>query len=100
MEPILTVLLAVASYGTLALKLWAFWDVTRWDPSSFKAIDSMSRRTWLLVIGAAIVLQLWLGGPSLESPARLLTWAASVVVVLLYLFDARRKLVRQRLTGT
>jgi len=99
MEPILTVLLAVLSYGTLALKLWAFWDVTRWDPAAFKAIDSMSRRSWLMVVGVAIVLQLWLGGPTFDSPAWLLTWAASVVVVLLYLFDVRRKLVRQQPAG-
>jgi hypothetical protein len=59
----------------------------------------MSRRSWLLAIGLTIVLQVWLGGPTLDSIARLLTWTASMVVVLIYLVDVRPKLAQQRLAG-
>lgn len=91
----------VLGYGTLIVALWSFFDATRFSKTQYKDVGKMPRLAWLLALGAAIVLQIWLGGFRTSEPfsARSLTWAAIVMLLVVWYFDQRPKLQRSRYAG-
>ena len=91
----------VFSLGALIVKGWAFYDATRFTPEQYKATERMPRWAWLILLGATIVLQIWLGGFEADDPlgARSLTFLATVLMVVVYFYDMRPKLQEQRYLG-
>ena len=98
---LVTALQAVLSYGVVLGLFWAFIDASRFTTQQFKATKRMGRRPWLLVIGFAIVLDFWLGGFRFDDPfgARSATWLATALLLVVYAYDMRPKLVQQRIAG-
>jgi len=96
-----TAMQVVLSYGMLILLFWAFYDATRFTREQFKATGRMRRTPWLFAIGTALVLTLWLGGFRFADAfgARSLTWLATVLLLIVYVYDMRPKLVEQRTAG-
>lgn len=94
MDILPTLLQFIVGYGSLALVVWAFVDAFRFDKADFKAIDKMPRLFWLIALGVAFALFLWLGALQFDDPfsARSLTWVAGLVVVAVYFWDLRPKL--------
>lgn len=91
----------VLGFGTLIAAFWAFFDATRFTKEQYKDVGKMPRLAWLVALGAAIVLQFWLGGFRAAEPfsPRSLTWAAIVLLLIVWLFDQRPKLQRARYAG-
>lgn len=91
----------LVTYGALLLKLWAFYDASTFTRAEYQQVDKMPRLAWLLALGAGIVLQFWLGAIQPDNPfsARSLTWAASILLVIVYYYDLRPKLKQARLLG-
>ena len=83
----------IVGLAGLVAKLWAFRDATRHSAEAFGAVGRFPRRVWLIVLGATIVLQFWLGGIDLTDPlgARSLTFLATVLIVAIYVVDTRPK---------
>lgn len=96
-----TAMEVVLSYGVIILLFWAFIDATRFTREQFQAAKRMRRLPWLFALGFAIVLDLWLGGFRFDSPfgPRSLSWLATVLLLIVYVYDMRPKLVQQRLAG-
>jgi len=96
-----TALQAVMAYGVLIGLLWAFIDASRFSKAQFKATKRMGRMPWLFALGAAVVLDFWLGGFRFAEPfgARSLTWFATLLLLLVYAYDMRPRLARQRVAG-
>lgn len=96
-----TAIEVVLSYGVMILLFWAFVDATRFTREQFKAANRMSRLPWLLALGFAIVIDFWLGGFRFDNPfgPRSLTWLATVLLLVVYVYDMRPRLLRQRLAG-
>jgi hypothetical protein len=96
-----TALQVVLSYGVMFLLLWAFYDATRFTKAQFKATKRMGRTPWLITLGFAIALNLWLGGFRFAEPlgGRSLSWIATVVLLVVYGYDTRPRLLRQRTAG-
>lgn len=92
----------VLSYGVIILLLWAFVDASRFTREQYKATEKLPRLPWLLALGGAIVLDFWLGGFRFADPvgSRSLTWIAGLLVLIVYIYDMRPKLMQQRLAGT
>lgn len=89
---------AVMSYGVLIALFWAFIDATRFTREQFKATKRMGRLPWLFALGFAIVLNVWLGGFRVSDPlsGRSVSWLATVLLLVVYVYDMRPRLVRQR----
>jgi hypothetical protein len=83
MDPVVVALSLVG----LALKVWALIDVTRRSDAAFRAADRLTRTIWIVVLAAAIALQLWVGGGS---------WGGimGTVVAALYLIETRPRVAR------
>jgi hypothetical protein len=83
MDPIVVAL----SLAGLALKVWALVDVTRHPDAAFRAADRLTRTIWIVILAAAIGLQLWVGGAS---------WGGimGTVVAVLYLVETRPRVTR------
>ena len=91
----------VLSYGVLLALFWAFYDGTRFTNEQYKATGRMGRTGWLIALGFAIVLDFSVAHFRFSDPlgGRSLTWVATVVLLVIYLYDMRPKLVQQRLAG-
>jgi hypothetical protein len=96
-----TALQVVLSYGVMLLLFWAFYDASRFTPEQYRATGRMARVAWLAILGTAIVLDFWLGGFRFSDPfsGRSLTWLATVLLLIVYAYDMRPKLVQQRIAG-
>jgi hypothetical protein len=79
------------SLAGLALKVWALIDVTQRPDAAFRAADRLTRVLWIVIFGAALGLQLWVGGAS---------WGGimGTVVAVVYLVETRPR-VRQAESG-
>ena len=69
--------------------------------TSQRSACRMSRTPWLFVIGGAIVLNFSVAYFRFSDPfsSRSLTWMATVLVLVTYVYDMRPKLVQQRMAG-
>lgn len=93
-----TALQVVMSYGVMLCLFWAFIDGTRFTREQYRATKRMGRLGWLFALGFAIVLNLWLGGFQVDNPlgARSVSWLATVLLLVVYVYDMRPRLVQQR----
>lgn len=93
-----TALQAVLAYGTLILIIWAFVDAVRFTTEDYKAVDKMPRMAWLIALGTAFALMLWLGGWRPDEPfgPRSITWGAAVLLCAVYGYDMRPRLLNAR----
>ena len=91
----------VLAYGVLIGLFWAFYDSWKFTPEQYKEARRMSRTPWLFVIGGAIVLNFSVAYFRFSDPfsSRSLTWMATVLVLVTYVYDMRPKLVQQRMAG-
>jgi len=91
----------VFSVGALVAKGWAFYDATRFTDEQYRAAERLPRWAWLVLLGATIVLQVWLGGFDASDPlgGQSLTFLATVLTVVVYFYDMRPKLQEQRYLG-
>ncbi len=89
----------VLGYGLLLVLLWAFVDSTRFSAEQYKDARRMSRTPWLFAVGLAVVLNFSVAHFTFSEPlsAHSLAWLASLLVLLVYVYDMRPKLVQQRL---
>ena len=98
---LLRVVEVLMSYALIIGMFWAFYDSTTFSTEQYKAARKLGRTPWLVAVGAAIAINFWLGGFRFSDPmgGRSLTWIATLLVLVVYLYDLRPKLVEQRLTG-
>ena len=91
----------LVAYGSLALLIWAFVDASRFSREDFKIVDKMPRGFWLTLMGAAIVLLIWLGGWRPDEPfgPRSITWVAGLAIIGIYFSDIRPRLKRAQIEG-
>jgi hypothetical protein len=89
----------LVAYGSLGLLIWAFVDAARFSSEDFKKVDKMGRGFWLTLMGAAIVLLIWLGGWRPDEPfgPRSITWIAGLAVIGIYFYDIRPRLKRAQI---
>ena len=98
MDGFTTTLQLLVAYGSLGLLIWAFIDATRFTKADFTTVDKMGRTFWLIGIGFALVLLLWLGSWRPDEPfgPRSLTWMAGLLLIGVYFYDLRPKLKQAR----
>lgn len=86
------------AYGSLILIIWAFVDAMRFSREDYQEVERMPRLGWLVALGLAFALLLWLGGWRAEEPfgPRSLTWLAAMLMVGIYFYDMRPKLLNAR----
>lgn len=90
---------AVLAYGVIIALFWVFYDSTKFTREQYKEARRMSRAPWLFVVGFAIILDFTVAHFRFDEPmsSRSLTWLATLLVLVVYLYDVRPKLVQQRL---
>ncbi len=95
-----TVIAALATYAIIAAALFGFVEVYRTDALDFEVTDKLSRRWWLVFLGAAVVGPFLLG--LLRELGLFVGWEGSlftvalVVVLVIYYFNVRRAIRRLR----
>lgn len=101
MNVLVDAFVVVTAFLTLLVKVWAFIDASRFSREQYRYTDKMPRLPWLFALGAAVVLQIWLGGFRPEEPfgPRSLTWLGGLLLVLVYAWDMRPRLVEARTAG-
>ena len=97
---LLRVIEVILSYALIIGMFWAFYDSTTFNADQYKKARKLGRTPWLIALGAAIALNFWLGGFRFSDPVggRSLTWIATVLVIGVYIYDLRPRLVEQRLS--
>lgn len=95
------ILEGVMAYALIITLFWAFYDSTTFTRQQYRNVNKLPRTAWLIAMGAAIALNFWLGGFRFDDPVggRSLTWIATLLVLIVYLYDFRPKLVAERLSG-
>jgi Protein of unknown function (DUF2516) len=86
-------LMAVATLGVFVLQAWAFIDAVSHRPDAFVAADKLTKPTWLIILGVALVAHMLIW-----SPLSFLNLIGAVAAIV-YLVDARpavRALSRRR----
>ena len=98
MDFLTSALQLLVAYGSLALLIWAFVDATRFTQADYKEVDKMGRKFWLIAMGTAIVLLVWLGSWRPDEPfgPRSVTWLAGLILIGIYFYDLRPRLKRAR----
>jgi hypothetical protein len=95
-----TALATLATYAIIAAALYGFVEVYRTDALDFEVSDKLSRRWWLVFLGAVVVAPFLLG--LLRSAGLFVGWEGSlftvalVVVLAVYYFNVRRAIRRLR----
>jgi hypothetical protein len=91
----------VMAYALIIALFWAFYDSTTFTRQQYKNVRKLGRVPWLIAMGTAIVMNFWLGGFRFSDPVggRSLTWIATLLVLIVYLYDLRPKLLAERLAG-
>jgi len=94
-----TALQVVLAYGSLIVLIWAFVDALRFSKTDYKIADRMPRMAWLIILGFCFAMLLWLGGWRPDEPfgPRSIMWFASMLVVAVYFYDMRPKLMNARI---
>ena len=96
----LTALATAATYAIIAAALFGFVEVYRTDALDFEVTDKLSRRWWLVFLGAVVVAPFLLG--LLRRAGLFVGWEGSlftvalVVVLAIYFFNVRREIRRLR----
>jgi len=97
---VLTALATAATYAIIAAALFGFVEVYRTDALDFEVTDKLSRRWWLVFLGAVVVAPFLLG--LLRRAGLFVGWEGSlftvalVVVLAIYFFNVRREIRRLR----
>jgi hypothetical protein len=95
-----TVIAAFATYAIIAAALFGFVEVYRTDALDFEVTDKLSRRWWLVFLGAVAVAPFLLG--LLRQAGLFVGWEGSlftvalVIVLVIYFFNVRRAIRRLR----
>jgi hypothetical protein len=94
-----TAVQVVLAYGSLILLIWAFVDALRFPKQDYQTVDRMPRVAWLIAIGFGFAMVFWLGGFRPQEPMgpRSFMWLASMILVAVYIYDMRPKLMNARL---
>ena len=96
----LTALATAAAYAIIAAALFGFVEVYRTDALDFEVTDKLSRRWWLVFLGAVVVAPFLLG--LLRRAGLFVGWEGSlftvalVVVLAIYFFNVRRAIRKLR----
>lgn len=94
-----TAMQAVVAYGSLILLIWAFVDAARFSREDYAVVERMPRMVWLIALGFGFAMLLWLGGFRFAEPLgpRSFMWLASMVLVAVYFYDVRPRLMNARM---
>ena len=85
-----SLLITSISFGLLALKVWAFIDVTRHSSAAFDFVGRGTKNIWLLGTGISAVAHLFMGG------AFSLWGIVGTIACGVYLVDIRHQLANLR----
>ena len=98
MDFLTSALQLLVAYGSLGLLIWAFVDAARFTRADFKQADKMGRKFWLIAMGTALVLLVWLGSWRPDEPfgPRSFTWLAGLILIGIYFYDLRPRLKQAR----
>jgi hypothetical protein len=95
-----TALAALATYAIIAAALFGFIEVYRTDQLDFEITGKLSRRWWLVLLGAVVVAPFLLG--LLRQAGLFVGWEGSlftvalVIILGIYFFNVRRAIRKLR----